>query len=132
MRYGLGQLLISVMARDQNVEAIALDPPLDSRLGQSSPREWGRRLRLTRPVDAQRIVHCGATKQSPFPARPHIFERSWIDQQRVSTALQANAQRISMPMPPALRAHRAGICHELSIPTPSQQIDSRVGQGARI
>src|SRR2546427_1345246 len=109
MGYRLSQTTVPIMAGDQKVESLALNPFLHPRFSQANPGKWGSRLGLAGAVRAEGVVHSSPAEVVTFAAFADVFVGPGIDQQRVAAAIQADAKRIGVPVSAPLRALRTGV-----------------------
>ena len=108
MRHRPLQALVAVMTRTQKKgRNSSLESTVQLSIWLTLPRKRPCGFHLILPVDANRVMHGGSAKPIPVTLRADIFKSSRINQEGVALALQADAERISMPVASILRTQCA-------------------------
>src|SRR5712692_3336640 len=106
------QPAVAVMAAHEKIKTVSVDPPLRLHAGQLRPAKRSLGFCLIHAVDQQSIMGARAAKHITLRIRSHVLERTWIDEQRTSLTVHADAQRIGMAMSRCERALRTSIDYQ--------------------
>src|ERR1700694_2457174 len=102
MDHRVGEASVAIVATDKKIEASSVDPGLRFDVRELTPGKRPFGMSLIQTINGQRIVCPTTAKSIAFSPLAHILIRTWIDEQRMTIAVNNNAEGIGMTVSSSL------------------------------